>query len=112
MRLEHIVCQGPFLVIRSNKDTNCEATVSGAAFVGMGGTSQEPDVLFDGSGTLNMTLDKVTQARDIRLAIGKNAHVRINGSASLATLDGLSPVKGDSIKLGNVRKTYTGSRWE
>ena len=112
MRLEHVACAGPFFSIKSNKDTKCAATVSGATLAGMGGTSQEPEVLFDGPGTLNMTLDRVTQARDIRLAIGKNAHVRINGSASLATLDGLSPVKGDSIKLGNVRKTYTGSRWE
>jgi hypothetical protein len=112
MRLEHVACAGPFFSIESTKDTKCAATVSGASFAATGGTSQEPDVLFDGSGTLNMTLDNVTQARDIRLLIGKNAHVRLSGSASLATLGGLSPVKGDSIKIGNVRKTYTGSAWE
>ena len=112
MRLEHVACAGPFFSIESTKDTKCERRCHGASFAATGGTSQEPDVLFDGSGTLNMTLDNVTQARDIRLLIGKNAHVRLSGSASLATLGGLSPVKGDSIKIGNVRKTYTGSTWE
>jgi hypothetical protein len=107
-----VACAGPFFSIESNKDTKCAATVSGASFAATGGTSREPDGRFDGPGTLTMTLDNVTQARDIRLLIGKNAHVRLNGSASLATLDGLSPVKGDSIKIGGVRKTYSGGAWQ
>ena len=59
-----------------------------------------------------MTLEDITQHDDLRLRIGKRARVRINGTASLASLNGLSPVKGDSIRVGGVRKTYTGSAWE
>ena len=53
--------------------TNRTATVSDVSFAGMGGTSRSRTC--SSRRTLDMTLDKVTQARDIRLLIGKNAHV-------------------------------------
>ena len=112
MGLEHVACRGPFVAIKGSRDANCSMTVLDASLAKNRGMAEEPDIVFDGSGTLNLTLDNVTQDRDLRLLIGKNAHARISGSASLASLDGLSPVKGDSIKVGNIRRTYNGSMWE
>jgi hypothetical protein len=112
LQLEHVACAGPLLAIKSTKDTDCALKVSGASFAKADGTTKEADVLFDGAGLLNLTLDDVMQGRDIRVLIGKNSRARITGSASLAALDGLSPMKGDTIRVGNVRKIYNGNAWE
>jgi len=112
MRMEHVACAGPFLLLKSSKDSDCTLRVSGAALAKAGGASADPDILFDGAGTLNLALDNVTQAGPLRLVLGKNSHTRIHGSAWVNSLDGLSPLKGDTLKVGNVLKTYTGSAWE
>lgn len=96
----------------SHKDTECVMNVSGASFAKAGGTTEEPDILFGGDGVLNLKLDEVTQGRDIRVLLGRDSRARITGAASLATLEGLSPKKGDTIRVGKLRRYYNGNAWE
>jgi hypothetical protein len=110
--MEQVACIGPFLAINSSKDTECALKVLTASIGKSPGMTNEPDILFDGSGMLNLTLDRVTQTRDLRLLIGKNARARITGSASIASVNGLSPEKGDTINVRNVRKSFNGTTWE
>ena len=109
-RFEKIACPNQLAALKG-RDVACALDVKGWRLAN-GLTATTPDVQFEASGTLNLRLDDVSQTRDIRLGFGKGARVRINGSASIGSLDGLSPDRGDSIRVGGVRKTYNGSAWE
>ena len=52
------------------------------------------------------------QEDEAELSVCKEAHVRINGSASVVALNRHRPIEGDCVKHDKMRKTYTGSARE
>ena len=110
-RFEDVVCLGQLASLKG-RNVDCTLAVKGWRLAKDSAAADAPDIQFDGSGVLNLSLDDVSQERDIRLGFGKGTRVRVNGSASVDTLDGLAPEKGDSVRVGNVRKTYNGRAWE
>ena len=109
-RFENVACPSQLASLKG-RDVDCSLTVKGWTLAN-GLAAPTPDVQFDASGALSLVLDDVSQERDIRLGFGKGARVRVGGSASIGSLDGLSPKAGDSIGVGKVRKTFNGAAWE
>ena len=70
------------------------------------------DIAMHGAGaSLNLTVDGLMQARDLRLSIDAGVHARVNGTGSIDTLKNLTPKAGDSIKVNGTLKTFDGTRW-
>lgn len=95
----------------TGKDVVCSLLVTGSTFTktdkkGPGDIHVGPAV------TLNMVLESAMQERDIELRVSPQSRTRVNGTASIDSLDSLTPVAGDSIKVKNVRKTFNGAKWE
>ena len=110
-RLDDVACEGPLFSIKG-KDTDCSLTAKGWQVAKAVGETSEPDILFEGPGVLNLSLEGVKQGRDVRLKIGKNTRTRVTGSVSVDTLDNLSPVKGDTVRVGGIKKAFSGGAWE
>lgn len=62
-------------------------------------------------GALNLTVDGLMQARDLRLSVGPGVRARVNGTGSIDTLENLTPQAGDSVKVHGALKTFDGTGW-
>ncbi len=73
---------------------------------------KEADIAVRGAGnSLNLTVDGLMQARDLRLSIGSGVRARVNGTGSINTVENLTPKAGDSVKLNGTLKTFDGTHW-
>ena len=113
LRLDNIRANGPVVSMTSRSDhpatwrVICTGTYFGWR------DNREPDFRFSGhGGDLDLQIAAVLQDRDVRLAVaGTLASARVNGNASVNTLDNLTPKNGDAIKVGGVLKTFVGTQW-
>jgi len=103
--------KGP-LFSMSGRDTDCSLVVTGTRIAKGADASGSPDIRYTGNGTFNLILESMMQERDIRLQIAESSRTRVNGTASISSLTGITPVAGDSIKVENIRKVYNGTDWE
>ncbi len=88
-----------------------DLVVTGARIAADGEGEAVPDFRFAGTGKLNLLLEGIMQERDIRLNLEPGATVRVNGTASVASVANLTPECGDAIKVRNQLKTYDGIGW-
>ncbi len=102
---------GGSLAIFDGENVDCSLLLTGSAFT----KPEQPclgDIHVGPSVSLNMVLDAAVQERDIDLRISSQSRTRVNGTASVNRLDNLTPLKGDSITVQNIRKTFNGTTWE
>lgn len=114
LRLDNIRANGPIVSLTSLRAhpatwrVICTGTYFGRR------DNREPDFRFGGyEGNLDLQIGSALQDRDVRLSIaGTLASARVNGEASVDTLDNLKPQAGDSIRVNNRRQTFNGTKWE
>ena len=103
--------RGPLLDFwRDGCDINVSAHLSGVLLKPDDGKGADIGVRGAGA-SLNLTVDGLIQARDLRLAVDAGAAARVNGIGSINTLENLTPKKGDSVKVKGVLKTFDGEEW-
>ena len=90
----------------------CSLLVTAATFARREDASRRPDIRVSDAVAMDIRLESVMQDRDIELGVADSTRTRINGTASVANLNNITPMVGDSIKVKNVRKTYNGTQWE
>ena len=100
------------LFAMSGRDTDCSLVVTGTRIEKGNGKHPASDIRYAGSGTFNLLLESMMQERDIRLDISGSSSTRVNGTASISSLNNITPVTGDSIKVKNIQKVYNGTEWE
>ncbi len=113
LRLDNIRANGPVVSMTSRRDhpatwrVICTGTYFGRR------DNREPDFRFSGhGGDLNLQIASALQDRDVRLSVaGTLSSARVNGDASVNSLDNLTPKTGDAIKAGGVLKTFDGTQW-
>ncbi len=103
--------KGP-LFSMNGKDTECWLVMTGTRFDKADDSFSGTDIRCLGTGAFNLVLESMMQERDIRLEAAKSSRTRVNGTASISSLENLSPIAGDSIKVKNVLKVYNGTEWE
>ncbi len=95
----------------SGDGVRVDLAVTGARIAADGNGEDAPDFRFAGTGKLNLLLESILQERDIHLDVEPGTAVRVNGTASVASVANLTPACGDAIKVRNQLKTYDGIGW-